>query len=291
MSCINHPLVRPDSIESREYQLAIAMKALDANTMVILPTGLGKTAIALLVAASRIYNEGGRILMLAPTKPLVEQHLRFFEKFLVAKSPKDPDLPPFVMFTGDAPPAERTAEWERSQVIFATPQVVKNDLIAGRYTLKDVTLLIVDECHRAVGNYAYVFLARRYHDTADKPLVLAMTASPGGSPEKVQEVCANLGIAHIENRTESDPDVSPYVHERDSEIIQIDLPPELKKAVHAIQTLIDDRLALLASLGFVVPKRDRLSMKESMASMPRSSRRSRTVIPMAMRLPQSMQNA
>ncbi|MGB7992326.1 DEAD/DEAH box helicase [Methanoregula sp.] len=262
MSCINHPLVRPDSIESREYQLAIAMKALDANTMVILPTGLGKTAIALLVAASRIYNEGGRILMLAPTKPLVEQHLRFFEKFLVAKSPKDPDLPPFVMFTGDAPPAERTAEWERSQVIFATPQVVKNDLIAGRYTLKDVTLLIVDECHRAVGNYAYVFLARRYHDTADKPLVLAMTASPGGSPEKVQEVCANLGIAHIENRTESDPDVSPYVHERDSEIIQIDLPPELKKAVHAIQTLIDDRLALLASLGFVVPKRDRLSMKE-----------------------------
>ncbi|MGB8310188.1 MAG: DEAD/DEAH box helicase [Methanoregula sp.] len=262
MKNINHPLIRPESIESREYQLAIAMKALDANTIVILPTGLGKTAIALLVAASRLYNEGGRILMLAPTKPLVEQHLRFFEKFLVAQSPREPDLPPFAMFTGDAPPAERTADWERSQVIFATPQVVKNDLIAGRYTLKDVTLLIVDECHRATGNYAYVFLARRYHDTADKPLVLAMTASPGGSPEKVQEVCQNLGIAHVENRMESDPDVSPYVHERDIEIIQIDLPVELKKVIHAIQNLIDDRLALLTSLGFVVPKRDRLSMKE-----------------------------
>ena len=166
------------------------------------------------------------------------------------------------MFTGDAPPAERTADWERAQVIFATPQVVKNDLIAGRYTLRDVTLLIVDECHRAVGNYAYVFLARRYHDTADKPLLLAMTASPGGAEEKVQDVCANLGIAQIENRTENDPDVSPYVYERDIEIYQIDLPGELKESIHTIHTLIDDRLGLLASLGFAVPKRDRLSMKE-----------------------------
>ncbi|MFZ1898082.1 DEAD/DEAH box helicase [Methanoregula sp.] len=262
MTCISHPLIRPDSIESREYQLAIAMKALDANTMVILPTGLGKTAVALIVAASRLYNEKGRVLMLAPTKPLVEQHLRFFEKFLVAKSPAGADVSPFAMFTGEAPPAERTADWERAQVIFATPQVIKNDLIAGRYTLKDVTLMIVDECHRAVGNYAYVFLARRYHDTADKPLILAMTASPGSAEEKVQDVCANLGITQIENRTENDPDVRPYVHERDVEIHQIDLPRELKQAIHAIHTLIDDRLAFLASLGFAVPKRERLSMKE-----------------------------
>ncbi len=66
MKFISHPLIKPESIESREYQLSIAMKALDANTMVILPTGLGKTAVALIVAASRLYNEGGRILMLAP---------------------------------------------------------------------------------------------------------------------------------------------------------------------------------------------------------------------------------
>ena len=188
MEYISHPLIRKDSIEKREYQLSVAMQALDANTMVILPTGLGKTAVALLVAASRLYNEGGRILMLAPTKPLVEQHLRFFEKFLIIKDPKDPALSAFVMFTGDAPPEERTADWNRATVILATPQVIKNDLIAGRYTLEDVTLLIVDECHRAVGNYAYVFLAQRYLATASKPLILAMTASPGGVQEKVQDV-------------------------------------------------------------------------------------------------------
>jgi len=262
MSCISHPLIRPDSLESREYQLSIAMKALDANTMVILPTGLGKTAVALLVAASRLYNEKGKILMLAPTKPLVEQHLRYFEKYILPKPEGDSISSPFVMFTGDAPPAERTADWERATIILATPQVIKNDLIAGRYTLADVTLLIVDECHRAVGNYAYVFLAQRYLSSADKPLLLAMTASPGGVQEKVQEVCSNLGIGHVETRTENDPDVRPYVFERDLEYISIDLPPDLRSTIQVINGLIDERLALLASLHFTVPKREKLSMKE-----------------------------
>jgi len=262
MTFISHPLIRPESIESREYQLSIAMRALDGNTMVILPTGLGKTAVALIVAASRIYNEGGRVLMLAPTKPLVEQHLRYFEKYLVAKSPEGPEVSPFVMFTGEAPPAERTADWNRASVIFATPQVIKNDLIAGRYTLADVTLLVVDECHRAVGNYAYVFLAQRYLASADKPLLLAMTASPGGVQEKVQDVCANLGIEHVETRTENDADVRPYVYERELDYISIDLPPDLKAAIQTINGLIEDRLALLASMNFTVPKREKLSMRE-----------------------------
>ena len=261
MTCISHPLIKPDTIESREYQLSIAMRALDANTMVILPTGLGKTAVALLVAASRLYNEEGRVVMLAPTKPLVEQHLRFFERYLLLKSHQGSELSPFVMFTGEAPPGERTEDWNRATVILATPQVVKNDLIAGRYTLKDVTLLIVDECHRAVGNYAYVFLAQRYLATADKPRILAMTASPGGVQEKVQDVCTNLGIAHIENRTENDPDVRPYVFERDLEYISIDLPPDLKAAITVINALIEERLALLASIHFTVPKREKLTMK------------------------------
>jgi Fanconi anemia group M protein len=265
MAFISHPLIRPDTIEKREYQLSIAMKALDANTMVILPTGLGKTAVSLLVAASRLYNEGGRVLMLAPTKPLVEQHLRYFEKYLLAKSPAGSDgsdASPFVMFTGEAPPDERTADWNRASVILATPQVIKNDLIAGRYTLADVSLLIVDECHRAVGNYAYVFLAQRYMATADKPLLLAMTASPGGAQEKVQEVCANLAIAHVETRTENDPDVRPYVFERELEYISIDLPPDLKAAIQTLNALIEDRLGILASLHFSVPKREKLSMRE-----------------------------
>ncbi len=88
-----------------------------------------------------------------------------------------------------------------------------------------------------------------------------MTASPGGIQEKVQEVCMNLGISRIENRTENDPDVRPYVFKRDIEVIGIDLPPELMGAITIINALIDERLALLTSLNFTVPKREKLTMK------------------------------
>ncbi|HMK15653.1 MAG TPA: DEAD/DEAH box helicase, partial [Methanomicrobiales archaeon] len=200
-------------------------------------------------------------LVMAPTKPLVEQHLRFFEKLLVVPGWKEGNPSPFVMFTGETPPEERKAAWAGSRLCFATPQAVKNDLLAGRYTLGDVTLLVVDECHRAVGNYAYVFIARRYMETAGNPLILAMTASPGGDREKVAEVCENLAIARVETRVETDPDVRPYVHEREIHYVPIELPKELAEALGTLNRLIAGRLAQMERLHFQVPKPGKLSIR------------------------------
>ncbi len=109
------------------------------------------------------------------------------------------------MFTGETPGEDRTLGWSRAGVIFATPQVIKNDLLAGRYSLGEVSLLIIDECHRAVGNYAYVFIAGQCRSTAKKPRILAMTASPGGQKEKVRAVCANIGIEKVEDQDRGRP--------------------------------------------------------------------------------------
>ncbi|MDD1729400.1 MAG: DEAD/DEAH box helicase [Methanospirillum sp.] len=258
MEYINHPFIAQNSLEKRTYQFSIAMRALDSNTLVVIPTGLGKTAVALIVAASRLYSTGGKVLMLAPTKPLVEQHLRYFQSLLTIPDAGEGTC---VIFTGEAAPAVRTAEWDAATVILATPQVVKNDLIAGRYSLRDVSLLVVDEAHRAVGNYAYVFLIQRYMETATQPLVLAMTASPGGNQEKVAGIVENLHITHVETRSELDPDVKPYVHEKEVEIIHVNLPDELKTCLTSLYGLIEDRLSQLKEMGFPAPDRKSLSMK------------------------------
>lgn len=258
METIQHPFIRPDTVEKRQYQLAVAMRALEENTLVVLPTGLGKTVIALLVAASRLLNEGGRILILAPTKPLVDQHLKFFERTLNLPDPQDGDC---ISFTGDTPPAKRMRLWEGCRICCATPQVIQNDVEQGRYSLSDVSLLIVDECHRAVGNYAYTFLAGQYLETAKKPLILGMTASPGSDQVRVGEVCTHLGITHVETRDESDPDVIPYIHERTLEVIPVELPPALKRIVQITDAIIESRLGALGALQYSLPKREGLSMK------------------------------
>lgn len=258
MKTIQHPYITPDTVESRQYQLTIAMRALEENTLIVLPTGLGKTVVALLVAASRLLNTGGRVLILAPTKPLVEQHLNFFQKNLRLPEPSEKDC---ISFTGSTPPKKRTLLWEECRICCATPQVIHNDCQNNRYDLRTVSLLIVDECHRAVGNYAYTYLAEQYLETADNPLILGMTASPGSNRERVQDVCDHLGVTHVESRDENDPDVIPYIHERTVDYIPVELPASLQQCVRILEKMIDARLATLAGLGCSLPRREQLSMK------------------------------
>ncbi|HJJ36557.1 MAG TPA: helicase-related protein, partial [Methanocorpusculum sp.] len=250
ISCRNIP---ENTIEERVYQTAIADRAAGANTLVVLPTGMGKTAVALLLAARRL--DLGRVLILAPTKPLVEQHYRYFTQNLTLEPGE------VTMITGETPSAKRVDLFKKARFCAATPEVVKNDLIADRYTLKDVSLLIVDECHRAVGNYAYVFIAQRYNETAANPLVLGMTASPGSQKEHVTEICGNLSIQQVESRTEDDPDVRPYVHEREVQYIKLDLPDELWLARECFNSMIDDKINQLRGMNYMVPDRSKLSMK------------------------------
>src|SRR3989344_7799346 len=71
------------NISPRDYQKAIVETAKNNNTLAILPTGIGKTLIAIMLSIERLKRfPGKKVLMLAPTKPLVEQHLESFKKVL-----------------------------------------------------------------------------------------------------------------------------------------------------------------------------------------------------------------
>ena len=55
-----------------------------------------------------------------------------------------------------------------------------------------------------------------------------MTASPGAERKRVQEVCDNLFIEHVEYRSEDAPDVKPYVNPIDVKWEKFDLPEEYR---------------------------------------------------------------
>jgi len=239
---VDHKLIVRNSVEARAYQLALAESAARASTMIVLPTGLGKTIVALLVIAKRLEN-GGRVLFLAPTKPLVEQHAAFLRSHLLAET---------TIFTGEIPPDTRKELWkQKQQAIVSTPQVIENDLKKARITLSDVKLIIFDEAHRAVGNYAYRFIASNYVEQASDPLILGMTASPGGTVEKIHEVSESLFIDNIEIRTESDPDVYPYTHEKNVEVRKLSLPAQMETIQRDLKQATTERLRQLMKLRVV----------------------------------------
>ena len=242
---VEHPLIRPDSIEERDYQRALANSCLSSSTLVVVPTGMGKTVIALLVVAEVLSRKGGKVLFLAPTKPLVEQHALFLKDKLVGKR--------VTVLTGEIEPEEREAEWVQSDVIASTPQVVANDLRTERVSLRDVRLIIFDEAHRGVGNYAYVPIAEEYMGL--NGLVMGMTASPGSSMAKIKEVCGNLGIENIEVRSESDPDVAQYVHDIHMDWVEVEVPVGMRKVADVLRKLYNRYIQELVTMGVMTAAR------------------------------------
>ncbi|EMA25928.1 DEAD/DEAH box helicase [Haloarcula amylolytica] len=240
---VERPLVTPEFLENRRYQTELAETASGDHTLVCLPTGLGKTTVSLLVTAERLHAVGGKALMLAPTKPLVQQHAEFYREALEID---DEDV---VVFTGEVRPDDRAALWEDARIVIATPQVVENDLVGNRISLADVTHCTFDECHRATGDYAYNYIADRYHADAEDPLVTGMSASPGDDEEAILEVCENLGLSEVAVMTENDADVAEYTHDTSVDWNRIELPEVVVEIRDAINEVIEDRLDQLRELG------------------------------------------
>jgi ERCC4-related helicase len=250
-SHIEHPLIWNSSIELRLYQKNIAKLANRRNTMVILPTALGKTVISLLVCADMLYKyRDRRVLMMAPTRPLVSQHMKSFSSILKILEEQVAGV------TGKTPPEARRAVWDKKdgRLIFATPQVVKNDLEEGRLHLQDFSLLVFDEAHRAVKDYAYTSIAKEYINQSPCPVILAMTASPGAERKRMQEVCDNLFVEHVEYRSEDDPDVKPYVNPIDVKWEWFNLPEEYRYIISTLRSMLDERLRWLIQKGILRKK-------------------------------------
>jgi len=243
---VTHELLRRGAVEERAYQVNIAKACLSRSTLVVLPTGMGKTVVAVMVIAEILRRKGGKILFLAPTKPLVEQHAASLRDILLVE--------PIAVFTGEVTsPEERELLWRESKIVVSTSQVIRNDVRAERISLEDVSLIVFDEAHRAVGDYAYVDVAAAYKGVPDR-LVLGMTASPGSSAEKILEVCGNLGITAVEIRTEFDADVVSYVQGMDIERIPVEAPDVAKDIRALLEAVYDEQVERLKKIGFLQGK-------------------------------------
>ncbi|WP_346675886.1 DEAD/DEAH box helicase [Methanobrevibacter woesei] len=241
---IEHPFIRKDSIEARLYQQLLAGDVLKkGNTMIVAPTALGKTIVAVLVASDRLEKvKNSKILILSPSKPLAIQHESSFKEFLTV---------PCTSITGAVKTDERVKRWEESQVISATPQTVESDILNGRYSLKDVSLIVFDECHHAVGSYSYVYLASRYVKESKFNLVLGLTASPGSDKSKIKEVCENLFIQNIIVKSEDDDDVRPYFNPVKIDWVKVKMSEELEKIKESVNKALKIRLKGLKNMGVI----------------------------------------
>ncbi|XP_069117221.1 LOW QUALITY PROTEIN: Fanconi anemia group M protein-like [Argopecten irradians] len=248
--------IYPTNYPVRDYQFNICQQALYKNTMVTLPTGLGKTFIAAVVMYNfyRWYPQG-KVVFMAPTKPLVAQQIEACYNIMGIPQSDTAEM------TGNMAPTERKRTWQEKRVFFLTPQVLTNDLSRGTCPAVRVRCLVVDEAHKALGNHAYCQVVRELIKYTENFRILALSATPGSDIKAVQQVLSNLLISHIELRTEESIDIKQFSHERKVEKIVIPLGDELTQVKKTYIQVMDVVVGRLKRQG-VLYKRETTSFSK-----------------------------
>ena len=230
---VEHPLIKQQSLESRDYQIEIANKCSAVSSMIVLPTGLGKTAISLLAMANHLEKyPDKKCIILAPTRVLVHQHYNFLLKHLNIGADR------IGVITGEDPMWEREDAW-RKKVVCATPQIMRGDLKRGLVNLESASLVIFDEAHRAIGDYAYCFIAEELVRVSSAAKVIGMTASLPSDRDKVFGILKTLGLHNIEFRDHESEDVKSYVQETKIDWIEVTLSEPIRQMIDLLKKALN----------------------------------------------------
>jgi len=256
----------------RRYQLEIVSSAIDnKSTLAVLPTGTGKTLVALMLMDHALQSSGRQIVMLAPTKPLAEQHAKSITGLLMG-APKEFDAAAeTVLITGEIAKTKRQELWKK-RIAICTPQTLRNDLESG--LAMDIGLCIFDEAHRAIGNYAYTKVAEYCKGISSH--VLGLTASPGGDAEKIQEILQALAITHVEIRSEQD--IAEFIPKAERQWVFVELTERMKQGKRILDEMVREKAAVFRAFGF----RGQLGSKKYIISLfPQIKERNKIVLFMA----------
>ena len=247
MPHVVHPLLS-DGVEARGYQLRSLERILSFSSLMVMPTGFGKTAVEWMAMAEFLRNGSEKIILVAPTTGLVDQQRTMAVERL--------NLPEeeIVAYTGETGPDKRQALWERATLIMATPQVVRNDAMNGIIDLKAVDLLILDEAHHATGNHAYAQVGQLYQRTNPSGRVLAATASPGSNLRNINEVRTNLNAHNLDLCKREEPLLKAYDVDMKMHTHAVDLPRELELLITPLQDHFNREVSHLQRLGFMPTK-------------------------------------
>ncbi|KYM95939.1 Endoribonuclease Dicer [Cyphomyrmex costatus] len=179
---IKSKIFSENMFKPRSYQIDLYERAIQDNTIVYLPTGSGKTYIAVMLLKHlsrdirKSYQEGGkRSAFIVNTVALVEQQSQYIQRHTDLKCRG---------YSGDMKVdfwshEEWLSEIEAHEVLVMTSQIFLNLLIHGYLTLDRINLIIFDECHRAVSNHPMRQIMQQFTNCSKKeqPRVLAMSAT------------------------------------------------------------------------------------------------------------------
>nr|CAN79194.1 hypothetical protein VITISV_000236 [Vitis vinifera] len=136
-------------------------------------------------------------------------------------------------------------DWVLPRSIFDMLSINYNGICLVKY----LVCLVIDEAHRALGNYSYCTAVR------EKFLEPYVKGNYPAKQQSIQNIIDNLHISTLEYRNESDHDVSPYVHNRNVELIEVAMGQDAIEINNVLLEVIRPFVIRLCAVG-VLQNRD-----------------------------------
>mmetsp|Transcript_12026 Transcript_12026/g.22810 ORF Transcript_12026/g.22810 Transcript_12026/m.22810 type:complete len:618 (+) Transcript_12026:207-2060(+) len=161
----------------RDYQRAALEHTVSCNTLLSLPTGTGKTFVAVLAVDHYLrVRPDLAVVFIAPTRVLVSQQAAYLREKCASR-------PKIMELVGREMDSWMQASWDEClktyNCLVGTPEVFRKALTVTKYLQPcNLSLVVFDECHNAVGNSPMVSIMRQglWHAPSG-PRVLGLTAS------------------------------------------------------------------------------------------------------------------
>ena len=103
-----------------------------------------------------------------------------------------------------------------------TPQTLEKDIQSGLVDLQKVCLLVIDEAHRATGNYSYCKIIQLLEAASVGFRIVSLSATPVSKIENLQTIVENLRVCQFEVRDEEDDEVKKYTHDKNIVEVVVD---------------------------------------------------------------------
>ncbi|EFA81291.1 RNA-directed RNA polymerase [Heterostelium album PN500] len=247
---INVDQLKTRGIKPREYQIESLARAIKKNTLLVIPTGLGKTLVAIMLIQQMVAvnqwtpeqqagNHKRMVLFTVNTNPLVEQQEKAIKKhnstLTVLKLNSENRL------------SDRKINFKvqskRPDIIVATCDSIINLFNTRKLCISDFHTIIFDEVHHATGDHSYTKVMTHYKEMEAKlyPRILGLSASPSSGEDRIKITGNIMKMEKVLASSVFRPNLPPTINLESNQLV-FTLTQEEKDCFKVVKEKINERL-------------------------------------------------